>query len=105
MSPRILYGPITKASVKLFQRKHNLTIDGCVGLETYSLLMSDQATKYSVSIGVEGTDVKELQLRLRELGYLDKATEYFGTETEAAVKKFQERNGLDVDGTIGEKNP
>jgi peptidoglycan hydrolase-like protein with peptidoglycan-binding domain len=101
--PTELYGPITKASVKLFQRKHNLTIDGCVGLETYSLLMSDQATKYSVSIGVEGTDVKELQLRLRELGYLDKATEYFGTETEAAVKKFQERNGLVVDGTIGEK--
>lgn len=101
--PTTHYGPITKASVKLFQRKHNLTIDGCVGLETYSLLMSDDATKYSVSIGVEGTDVKELQIRLRELGYLDKATEYFGTETEAAVKKFQERNGLDIDGTIGEK--
>lgn len=101
--PTTLYGPMTKASVKLFQRKHNLSIDGCVGLETYSLLMSDDATKYSVSIGVEGTDVKELQIRLRELGYLDKATEYFGTETEAAVKKFQERNGLGADGTIGEK--
>lgn len=101
--PTTLYGPITKASIKLFQRQHNLTIDGCVGMETYTLLMSEQATKYTVSIGVEGTDVKELQIRLRELGYLDKATEYFGTETEAAVKKFQERNGLNADGKVGEK--
>ncbi len=101
--PTEYFGPITKSSIKLFQRKHGLPMDGCVGMETYSMLISSEATKYSVSIGVEGTDVKELQIRLRELGYLDKATEYFGTETEAAVKKFQERNGLSMDGTVGEK--
>ena len=101
--PTEYFGPITKSSIKLFQRKHGLPMDGCVGMETYSMLISPEAAKYSVSIGVEGTDVKELQIRLRELGYLDKATEYFGTETEAAVKKFQERNGLSVDGSVGEK--
>ncbi len=101
--PTTKYGPITKNAVKLFQRQHKLTIDGCVGLETYTLLMSDQAQKYVISIGIEDHDVKELQIRLRELGYLDKATEYFGTETEAAVKKFQERNGLNPDGKVGEQ--
>lgn len=101
--PTTKYGPITKNAVKLFQRQHKLTIDGCVGLETYTLLMSDQAQKYVISIGIEDHDVKELQIRLRELGYLDKATEYFGTETEAAVKKFQERNGLYPDGKVGEQ--
>ena len=101
--PTTKYGPITKGAVKLFQRQHKLTIDGCVGIETYELLMSDQAQKYVISIGIEDHDVKELQIRLRELGYLDKATEYFGTETEAAVKKFQERNGLYADGKVGEQ--
>ncbi len=101
--PTTKYGPITKSAIKLFQRQHKLTIDGCVGLETYNFLMSDQAQKYVISIGIEDHDVKELQIRLRELGYLDKATEYFGTDTEAAVKKFQERNGLYPDGKVGEQ--
>lgn len=100
--PTDYYGPNTKLAVELFQRKHGLEIDGYVGEQTYALLMSDQATKYTVSVGAKGTDVYELQIRLRELGYIDKATEYFGTETEAAVKKFQERNGLSADGTVGE---
>jgi peptidoglycan hydrolase-like protein with peptidoglycan-binding domain len=101
--PTDYFGPNTKLAVELFQRKHNLTIDGYVGEQTYELLMSDQATKYSVSIGAEGTDVHELQIRLRELGYINKATDYFGTETEAAVKKFQEKNGLAADGTVGQQ--
>jgi peptidoglycan hydrolase-like protein with peptidoglycan-binding domain len=101
--PTDYFGPNTKLAVELFQRKHGLTIDGYVGETTYKLLMSDQATKYSVSIGAEGTDVHELQIRLRELGYINKATDYFGTETESAVKKFQETNGLSADGTVGEQ--
>jgi peptidoglycan hydrolase-like protein with peptidoglycan-binding domain len=101
--PTDYYGPNTKLAVELFQRKHGLAIDGYVGEKTYELLMSDQAMKYSVSIGAEGTDIHELQIRLRELGYINKATDYFGTETEAAVKKFQEKNGLSADGTVGEQ--
>lgn len=97
------YGPITKGSVKLFQRQHGLTSDGAVGPETYNLLMSEDAQKYTISEGVEGTDVKELQIRLRELGYINVATSYYGTETAAAVKKFQNRNGLSPDGKVGEK--
>ena len=101
--PTEYYGSITKISVELFQRQHKLGIDGSVGMETYTLLMSDKATKYSVSTGAQGIDVKELQIRLRELGYMKSATGFFGPETEAAVTKFQERNNLAVDGTVGEK--
>ncbi len=89
--------------MELFQRQHGLTVDGYVGMETWSILISADAQKYTVMIGAEGTDVKELQIRLRELGYIDKATEYFGTETQAAVEKFQSLNGLKVDGKVGEK--
>lgn len=100
--PTNYYGSITENAIELFQRKHELVIDGCVGKETYVLLMSDQAKKYTVSLGDQGSDVKDLQVRLRELGYINKATEYFGTETEAAVIKFQTLNGLTADGSVGE---
>lgn len=54
-----------------------------------------------LKIESEGEDVTEAQQRLESLGYLDKVTGYFGTDTERAVKDFQERNDLDVDGMIG----
>jgi len=54
-----------------------------------------------LKIEMENERVKELQQLLKDLGYLDKVTGYFGTETEAAVKKFQEKNGLTVDGIVG----
>ena len=101
--PTEKFGSITKEAVELFQRSHGLTIDGCVGQQTYDLLMSAQAKKYMVSIGVSGTDVEQLQSRLVELDYMKKTTGYFGEETEAAIKDFQERNRLTVDGKVGEE--
>ncbi|MEA5058545.1 MAG: peptidoglycan-binding protein [Candidatus Pelethousia sp.] len=101
--PTQKFGPQTKEAVELFQRSHSLTIDGCVGKTTYDLLMSAEAKKYMVSIGVSGTDVTELQSRLVELDYMKKTTGYFGEETEAAIQEFQKRNRLDVDGMVGEQ--
>ncbi len=95
------FGPVTEYSLELFQRKHDLQIDGIYGEGTKQLLFSDEAKKYTVSIGISGTDVKEIQLRLKELDYIDKVTDYFGDETEAAVKEFQQRNGLESDGSVG----
>lgn len=99
--PTDYFGPMTKRSLELFQRKHGLEIDGIYGEGTKELLFSEQAKKYTVSIGFSGIDVQEIQLRLRELDYIDKVTDYFGDETEAAVKEFQKKNGLTVDGSVG----
>lgn len=54
---------------------------------------------------VQGEKVQELQQRLIELGYLPegKATGYFGTETAAAVKRFQQSASLAADGIAGEQ--
>jgi len=101
--PTDYFGPATEHALELFQRKHGLNIDGIYGEGTKKLLFSDEAKKYTVSIGISGTDVREIQERLKELDYLSKVTDYFGEETEAAVKEFQRRNGLTVDGTVGAK--
>lgn len=96
------YGEALEQAVRLFQRKNELEITGEVDAKTYECLMSDKAKAYTVYIGAEGTDVEQLQTRLYELGYIPKVTGYFGTDTEAAVKEFQKRNGLYEDGNVGE---
>ncbi|MDR0841618.1 MAG: peptidoglycan-binding protein [Christensenellaceae bacterium] len=100
--PTQKYGPATTEAVELFQRSNGLPIDGRMEQTTYDALMSSDAKKYMVSLGISGTDVTELQKRLVELDYLGKTTGYFGEETEAAVKTFQTRNHLSADGKVGE---
>ncbi len=99
--PTELFGPATEAAVKMFQLRNGYEITGKVTQKLYDLISSGKAPYYMVMVGDEGEDVKELQKRLRELDYISTATGYFGTDTEKAVKKFQERNGLSVDGKIG----
>lgn len=58
----------------------------------------------ALSSGSKGSEVKELQQKLTQLGYqLGKADGIFGEKTEAAVKRFQQNRGLKVDGIAGEK--
>lgn len=55
-----------------------------------------------LQLGLEGADVKEVQLALKKLKYYKyKADGVFGVKTEAAVKRFQEDNGLIIDGIVG----
>lgn len=52
--------------------------------------------------GSQGMAVAELQNRLLELGYYEGEVDgQFGPGTQAAVKRFQEQNGLDADGIAG----
>lgn len=53
--------------------------------------------------GCKGEYVKKLQQRLRSLGYTVVCDGIFGDKTLAAVKAFQEDNGLVVDGIVGKK--
>ncbi len=102
--PTQYFGNVTEAAVKTFQRQNGLTQDGIVGPETLNSIMSPFAKYYAVSKGVEGDDILRIQSRLYELGYLasaDLVTGSFGDETEAAVLKLQEINGLSVDGKVG----
>lgn len=53
---------------------------------------------------MSSSDVSYLQNQLLRLGYslpVYGADGYFGEETDVAVRDFQSRNGLDVDGMVG----
>ncbi|MCP1354794.1 cell wall hydrolase [Aneurinibacillus migulanus] len=56
----------------------------------------------TLKYGMKNGAVKDLQVRLGTLGHLSaKATGYYGTLTEAAVRKFQREQGLSIDGVAG----
>ena len=103
--PTDYFGNQTYDALITFQRHNNLLPDGIVGEATYALLAGGQAHEYIMQEGDEGDDVKEVQDRLYELGYLDKnsRTATFGEKTAAAVRSFQSANKLKVDGKVGDK--
>ena len=110
------FGAATETAVKAFQAQNGLTVDGKAGTATLNKLYSASAKKAptttvtntpkatatpftSYKHGDTGSEVKRMQQRLKELGYLNgKADGDFGDATEAAVRYFQQRNGLTVDG-------
>lgn len=60
------------------------------------------ATNYSkVSYGSKGSDVKTLQELLNQNGYSLDTDGVFGSKTQAAVKDYQKKNNLAVDGVVG----
>ena len=98
------YGPITLEAVKLFQRQNDLKQDGIIGEQTIGILFDENAKSYLLKKDMDGEDIRRVQQRLYELGYLatkDLITGHFGDVTDAAVKSLQTANGLTPDGKIG----
>ena len=102
------FGSGTYAAVKAFQKKYNLTADGVAGSETLKKL--DSAYKNadsdkdddSLRMGDSGSAVKDLQTKLKKLGYYDGTVDStFGSGTYAAVKAFQKKYNLTADGVAG----
>ena len=57
-----------------------------------------------LTVGAKGEEVKKLQQRLKDLGYLNgKVDGAFGGGTKRAVIAFQRMNGLTTDGVAGEE--
>ena len=59
------------------------------------------ATVKAIKYGMEGDDVTNLQTALKNAGYNVDVDGSFGPQTQAAVKQYQQANGLDVDGMVG----
>jgi len=96
------YSEVVAEAVALFQRRCEQESTGILDATTYTLLFSDAAPTYMAQVGDSGGDVIAIQERLIELDYLrTDSTGYFGTDTEEAVKKFQQNNKLTDDGKVG----
>ena len=102
----------TEAAVLGFQRKTSgLWADGIAGPDTLRALYSSNAarttkaanvTAETLEMGSEGSDVRKLQQKLKDLGYLSGNVDgKFGVATEAAVIAFQKNNNLTADGKAG----
>ena len=111
-------GPKTEAAIKKFQKEYDLTADGIAGPQTLAKIDAVYASKgdkgsssssssssgSGLKLNSTGSDVRNLQQDLTTLGfYWADITGSFGSKTEAAVKLFQKKNGLTVDGVAGKK--
>lgn len=101
-----VFGPGCEKAVTQFQADKKLVIDGIVGPKTWECLLEKPVDdkgipKQVLKKGDNGELVKELQELLVMNGYNPYGD--FGTECEKAVKKFQEKNNLVVDGCVGPK--
>ena len=90
-----------EATLKL-QKVNSLSEDGKVGSETMNLLYSDAIKANTLSLGEHSEVVQAIQNRLFELGYLTTSPDgTYGNDTELAVRLFQSKNDLVVDGYLG----
>ncbi|MDO4266194.1 MAG: peptidoglycan-binding protein [Eubacteriales bacterium] len=96
------FGDSTEEAVKKLQNVNALSVDGTVGKETINLIYSDEVKPNLIAFGEESEIVLKCQKRLKELGYLrDEPDGKFGNATQVAIKEFQSRNDLIVDGYLG----
>ena len=110
------YGLKTAEAVVAFQKASGLVRDGVAGSNTLIKLFDTSATILPqataaptpgpnyLAQGDSNDTVKNMQQQLIDLGYLTgRADGIFGMQTVIALKAFQLRNGLSVDGIAGSK--
>ena len=112
----------TVEATKAFQTMNGLKVDGAAGPQSlkliYSndalnadgvrvgdLLMSSSGTGVSevLTAGMTGEQVRQVQSRLAELGYLSASfvNGVYDDNTQQAIRRFQQANGLSADGAAG----
>jgi murein DD-endopeptidase MepM/ murein hydrolase activator NlpD len=98
-------GPATARSVRAFQHRVGLAVDGIAGPQTRRALgrLGRPILGRRVLVpGIAGWDVAELQFALAWHGFPSGAFDgAFGPRTEAALRRFQRWAGLGADGRAG----
>ena len=105
-----VFGDGTRRAVMAFQTANGLAATGEADRAMLLLLHEGQTLTWEDFIagklcqrGDSGVGVRSLQRRLKQLGYYEgECTDAFGEETQLAVQRFQEQNGLEVTGVADE---
>ncbi|MBR5287271.1 MAG: peptidoglycan-binding protein [Clostridia bacterium] len=108
------FGTMTEKAVEKFQKSRGMTQDGVAGDKTLAAIASALKSTGNSSAsssgsadgalreGDSGTAVTELQTMLKKLGYYyGDITGNFGDLTRKAVRAFQDKENLTVDGIAG----
>jgi hypothetical protein len=97
------FGPKTAAAARSFQASLGLEADAAVGPSTWlALRAGDPGRTLALrQPHLRGHDVRWVQEVLVAAGAALEADGYFGHVTDAAVRQFQEANGLEPDGIVG----
>ena len=84
------------------RKKTVLVLSVLITLNIFCLALSQTAAADLYKKGSSGATVREIQTRLKNWGYYDGAVDgIYGSQTEKAVRYFQRKNGLSVDGQVG----
>lgn len=71
---------------------------------SYNIIVRNAQVEALSKYGSRGEEVKQIQTKLKRWGYYSGNVDgIYGSATLAAVKKFQKKNGLTVDGIAGKK--
>ena len=109
------FGGKTYDTLCTFQTKYGLSVDGIYGPKSEAKMVDVLSGKvvvtdpvkvatYTLRKGNKGSNVKTLQDNLNRLGANLVIDGSFGPATEAAVKEFQKKFGLVVDGVYGKNS-
>ncbi len=112
----------TVDATKAFQTMNGLKVDGAAGPQSLKLIYSDDALDAGgvraseqvvgssdavvsevLTAGMTGEQVRQVQGRLAELGYLSASfvNGIYDNNTQQAIRQFQQANGLSADGAAG----
>ena len=107
------FGPSTEVATRAWQRAHGLLADGVVGPATWAVWEATSSGSGSaprvpsvrvLRRGSRGDDVARWQRFLRGAVADDLVVDgRFGPATVAATERFQQANGLEVDGVVGNR--
>ncbi|RCK68068.1 peptidoglycan-binding protein [Desertihabitans brevis] len=111
------YGDSTRAAVDGFQDKRELEVTGVVDELTWAALVDMTRTPTDDEMhnrltpgpalyekGSQGEEVREVQARLKQIGWFSgEVTDFYGDATAAAVKGFQEKRELPVTGEVDQR--
>ncbi|WP_425311625.1 peptidoglycan-binding protein [Oceanobacillus oncorhynchi] len=101
-NPNNYFGVQTERGVRNFQKQFGLTVNGTADQTTLNKI--EEVLNSSLQRGKSNASSKQLKENLKSLGYLtlSNPNNYYGVQTENAVKAFQKDNGLTQSGIADE---
>jgi peptidoglycan hydrolase-like protein with peptidoglycan-binding domain len=87
-----IFGPVTRAAVRSFQKRHGLVVDGIVGPQTRAALDRGEPSGKIIRAWWVAPVQRALDVPVDGL---------YGPVSRAAVRAFQKKRGLVVDGIVG----